>query len=209
VITAEANRRQVSVARTGEAPRLSPVFPADIGTVCASDDGGIVTVTTADFRTEIWRSDFSARQGLALDERPYFSGSWTPEKTDWVALSPDGQSALIRSSFWDPPNVEVFWLSLWDIQSGLPLMYREQFGDDGSVAGAVSSARFAADGHLTFIGGEPHSLELSPPAPLHQILPQYAEAIVGRRINTQGLAEPIPDRADRLVSGDKLLASIN
>jgi len=212
VITAEANRRRVSVARAGEAPRLSPIFAADIDVVCGSADGSIVTVTTANFRTEIWRWDFTERRGVALDERPYFAGGWTPEKTDWVALSPDGQRALIRSSFWDPPNVEVFWISLWDVQSGLPLMDRTEFGYDGLTDGVVLSARFATGGHLTFIGDEalaPRSLELVPPAPLRETLPQYAEAIVDRRINAQGLAERIPDRSGRLASGKDLLESMN
>jgi WD40 repeat protein len=210
VLTAATNR-QVGVARAGEAAKLSPLFTADIGVICAANDGSIVTVTTTDFRTEIWKSDFSERLGLILDEAAYFGAGLMPEKTDWVEISPDGQRAMIRSSFWDPPNVEVFWISLWDIQTGLPLMDRTKFATDGLTDRQVQSARFATDGHITFIGDEalaPQSLEVSPPAAFSQTLPQYVEALVNRSINAQGLPERIPDRADRLAAGNQLLESM-
>lgn len=210
ILTAEPNR-QVGAARAGETPKLSPPFAADLYVVCANSAGTIVTVTTADFRTEIWKADFSARLGPAINERQYFGEGSTPEKTDWVAISDDGTRALIRSSFWDPPNMEVFWISLWDIETGLPLMDRTQFYDDGLTDGVVRSARFAPDGHLTFIGDsalEPSSLQLTTPAALPAALPVYAEAIAGQSINTQGLAEVVPNRAERLDEGNKLLESL-
>lgn len=210
ILTAGADRR-VGVARGDEAPTLSPPFTADLYVICADAAGTMVTVTTSDFRTEIWAADFSRRLGPAINERSFFGEGSTPEKTDWVALSPDGRRALIRSSFWDPPNLEVFWISLWDVETGLPLMDRTRFDDDGLTDGVVRSARFSADGHVTFIGDEaltPHSLELATPPALPAALPDYAEAIAGQTITPEGLAEQVADRAERLVAGNRLLESL-
>ena len=127
------------------------------------------------------------------------------------AISPDGKRALIRSSFWNPPNLEMFWISLWDIESGLPLMDRTEFYDDGLTDGVIRSARFAPDGHITFIGDAalaPSSLELAMPAALPTALPGYAEAIAGQSINAEGLAVAVPNRAGRLVEGNKLIESL-
>lgn len=79
ILTAEANR-QVGAAQAGEPAKLSPPFAADLYVVCANDAGSIVTVTTSDFRTEIWTSDFSARLGPAINERPYFGEGATPKR---------------------------------------------------------------------------------------------------------------------------------
>lgn len=210
VLTVEPGRR-VGATRGGGATKLSPPFSADLHTVCASADGTMVTITTGDFRTEIWTADFSARRGPAIDERAAFGEGSTPEKTDWVAISPDGTRALIRSSFWNPPNLELFWLSLWDIESGLPLMDRTEFADDGLTDGVVRSARFTSEGDVAFVGDEalqPTSLELAMPSALPTALPGYAEAIAGQSINAEGLAIAVPNRTERLVDGNKLIESL-
>ena len=203
--------RRLGVTPRGGTKILSPAFSADLTLACASADGATVTVTTADYRTEIWKSDFSTRLGPALNEKIWFGEGSTPEKTDWVAISPDGTRALIRSSFWDPPNLELFWISLWDIESGLPLMDRTEFADDGLTDGVVRSARFAADGHITFIGDTalvPSSLELTMPPGLPAALPDYAEAIAGQSITVEGLAEPVANRATRLEAGSRVIAAL-
>lgn len=211
VLTIEPGRR-VGVARKGEAPMLSPAFSADLHTVCASGDGKIVTITTGDFRTEVWTSDFATRLGPAIDERAQFGEGSTPEKTDWVAISPDGKRALIRSSFWDPPNLEMFWISLWDIETGLPLMDRTEFADDGLTDGVVKSARFTANGDVAFLGDKTFAaasaIELTIPAALPEALPGYAEALAGQSINAEGLAATVPDRSERLVAGSRLVESL-
>ncbi|HZY68836.1 MAG TPA: toll/interleukin-1 receptor domain-containing protein [Devosia sp.] len=210
VLTAEPDRR-VGATPSGGETAFSPPFTADLYVVCASADGKVVTVTTADFRTEIWRADFSARLGPALNERTLFGEGSTPEKTDWVAISPDGKRAMIRSSFWNPPNLEVFWMSLWDIETGLPLMDRSEFADDGLTDGVVRSARFTPEGHVTFIGDEalsPTTLELAVPEAVPPALPDYAEAIAGQSINAEGLAVAVPNRAERLDQGNALLTSL-
>lgn len=210
VLTIEPGRR-VGVSRAGGETKLSPPFAADLHTVCASADGSMVTITTGDFRTEVWNADFSARRGPAIDERAAFGEGSTPEKTDWVAISPDGKRAMIRSSFWDPPNLEVFWISLWDIESGLPLMDRTEFYDDGLTDGVIRSARFTPDGDISFVGDEalaPTSLELAMPAALPAALPDYAEAIAGQTIDAEGLAVAVANRAERLVEGNKLIESL-
>lgn len=210
VLTVEAGRR-VGVARAGAQMKLSPPFAADLHTVCASADSAIVTITTGDFRTEVWNADFSSRRGPAIDERAAFGEGTTPEKTDWVAISPDGKRAMIRSSFWNPPNLEIFWISLWDIESGLPLMDRTEFYDDGLTDGVIRSARFTPDGDITFVGDAalvPASLELAMPSALPAALPDYAEAIGGQTIDAEGLAVAVANRAERLVEGNKLIESL-
>lgn len=210
VLTAEPDRR-VGVSRTGGETHYSPAFTADLYVVCASDDGTIVTITTSDFRTEIWNAELSARLGPALNERSQFADGATPEKPDWVAISPDGKRALLRSSFWNPPNLELFWISLWDIESGLPLMDRTEFADDGLTDGVVRSARFTPAGDLTFVGDTalvPTSLELAMPPVVPAALPDYAEAIAGQSINSEGLAIAIPNRASLLAAGNGLIEGL-
>jgi len=210
ILTVEEGRR-IGVTRPGQPMTLSPTFAADLVVACASSDGALVTITSADFRTEIWKADFSERLGPALNEKLWFDEDATPEITDWVAISPDGTRAMIRSSFWNPPNLELFWISLWDIGTGLPLMDRMMFADEGLSDDEVQSARFTPDGHISFVGGkdlEPSSLELGVPPALPQALPTYAEAIAGQSINRQGLAEPVANRADRLEAGNALIDTL-
>ena len=46
------------------------------------------------------------------------------------------------------------------------------------------------------------------PAALPAALPGYAEAIAGQSINAEGLAVAVPNRAERLVEGNKLIESL-
>ncbi len=90
-------------------------------------------------------------------------------------------------------------------------MDRTEFADDGLTDGVVRSARFAADGHITFIGDTalvPSSLELTMPPGLPAALPDYAEAIAGQSITVEGLAEPVANRATRLEAGSRVIAAL-
>jgi len=209
-LTMEPGRR-VGVAAAGLPKAVSPAFVSDIEVVCASADGKLVAVTTTDFRTEIWTADFAGRVGQPLDEKRRFGDGLTPDKTDWVQLSADGRTALVRSSFWDPPNVDYFWLNVWDIDSGLPLIDRVQMADDGLTDGVIRSATLdQQSGHLIYIGDAamvPQSIEVAPPAQVAALLPQYSEAIAGQTIDSEGIAVAVPDRAERLAAGVPLPAA--
>jgi hypothetical protein len=210
VLSIEDGRR-VGVSRDGLPPALAPAAWADIHTVCANAAGTIVSITSADFRTEFWTADLSTRLGPGINERAFFGNGLTPDKTDWVALSEDGSRALVRSSFWNPPNMEIFWLSLWDIETGLPLMDRTEFQDDGLTDGVIKSARFTPDGQIAFIGDKaltPQTLALSAPPALPTALPAYAEALANQTITDAGLAESVPDRTSRLVEGNRLIGEL-
>lgn len=196
--------RQVKLSRPGSKPVLSPAFDADVALVCASASGDLAAVTTANFRTEIWTSDFSRRLGPPLDERRFFKEQPVPEKTDWVKLSADGKKALIRSSFWDAPNMDIFWINLWDVDSGLPLMDRTRFADDNLTEGAVQSAAIdPGTGRVVYLtGSRPvRSVQVDAPTQVKSWLPDFAEAATGLSINPQGLPVRIEDRATRLKDG--------
>lgn len=199
--------RRVGAARDGQPPALAPAAWADVHTVCANAAGTIISITSADFRTEFWTPDFSTRLGPGINERAVFGNGLTPDKTDWVTISEDGSRALVRSSFWNPPNMEIFWISLWDIETGLPLMDRTEFQDDGLTDGVIKSARFTPDGQIAFIGDKalmPQALALSAPPALPTALPTYAEALANQTITDAGLAESVPDRTSRLAEGNRL-----
>lgn len=204
VVLRLAGPRQVEVEQAGVAAR-SPVLASDVVVTCASDDRQIVSVTTADFRTVLWTQDFRQAMGPPLDERPLNTGSRVADTTDWVQVDRERKRALVRSSFWDPPNIEYAWITVWDVAAGLPLADRTLFIDDVGGEGVITSASFdPQSGELAYLAWrQPPSrgLGLDVPAALGELLPSYVEAIGGRVVNADGLLEPITDRAERLAAG--------
>jgi hypothetical protein len=209
-LSVEEARRAVVTHRDGTVA-VSPKLLASIMTICASADGQFVSLTTDDFKTEIWTADFSRRIGPALDEGPYLDVGWpTPIIVDWVQLSPDAKLALTRSSFWDPPNMEYFWLTLWDTGTGLPLSEHKLFVDEGN-GDEITSATIDPDlGWIAYLSaGKPTGagLDLTPPDPVMGGLADYMEGVVGQKIDPTGLTEPVANRSERLAAGNALLRS--
>lgn len=202
-------RRQIEVTRAGDHAfkAVSPVFQTDLASACLDAIGEHVLTTTNDFRTEIWTLDFARRLGPPLDERPSFGPYGTPGKTDWAMLSPGGSLALVRSSFWDPPNMQHYWFSLWNVANGTIAMDRRHVQDDGDGAPGddiPDAASFAAkpDALTYFRTARPVSaLQLTPPPGVSTWLPDLAEAVGGITYDSESLPVQVADRAARLRRG--------
>lgn len=201
ISVALASSRQATITPRGGAAATSPLYAAPIALVCASTDGRFVTLTTTDFRTEAWMADFTRRLGSAIDERPFFGAGSTPEKTDWVKLSPDGTQLLLRSSFWQGPNEDTSWVSLWDLQSGLPLI--DRIKDVQYDFDAQGAAFEPATGDVLLVRGDKPlgRVVVNTPANSAAWLPGFAEATAGVSIGEEGLAREITGRPAALADG--------
>jgi len=199
--------RRISLSKAGADPILSPDFGAAVRLACASHDGTYVMVTTANFRTEIWTADFARRHGQTLDERPLFD-SGVPAQTDWIRLSADGSKALMRSSIWVGPNLDTYWITLWDVASGISLIDRVRGVDDEMTdQGAVFDP---ATGDIIYVAGTTplRSIEIEAPESARAWLPDLSEAAMGRSIADDGLARTIEDRPAKLADGFGRLESL-
>src|SRR5262249_3253785 len=112
------SNREVRIKRGGSPVGNSIAFGADIKLVCALNNGAYFSFSLDGFRTEIWDRDLKRRLAPPINEWMLFTGHDTPQKTTDVSLSQDGSRAVVRSTIWIPPNVGIFWASVWDVASG-------------------------------------------------------------------------------------------
>ncbi|MEO6014246.1 MAG: hypothetical protein ABIQ30_11775 [Devosia sp.] len=185
--------------KTFDSPRLD----GDVRLVCADPAGKYITVTTAGFRTLVWSSDFARRLGPVIDESTMMDPFATAMNTDWVQLSADARTALTRSSdgFGRAPYVTA-----WNIATGLPLMNRQLLVE--TTTGGQVSATLDADGNLFGVdrnGTPTRVIELRPPPALRGVVPDYLEALGGRRLGTNGAIEPVLGRIEAIANGNKAL----
>src|SRR5262249_37937156 len=120
------NRDELAVydTRTSQAERIQwkHMFPAPI--VCAKFVGKQqwLLVQTDAFVTEIWNPRSGQRMGAPIDETRLFTRAETPAKPLASAFDADGGKVLTRSFFFDPPNADNYWYTVWDLTSGIPLV---------------------------------------------------------------------------------------
>ena len=176
--------------------------------VCLNGAGDRLAVTTSDFVTEVWATDFSRRYGLPLVERRLFGSGRRPATTEMTVLSSDGKSAAVETFFFDPPNVEYRWLSFWDLESALPLVDRVPFGDDDLSGQSIG---MDASGHYLVVvvednkgkenGRQIPSLQVVPPPSVATWIADFAEAIGGLSLDDAGNLVPVADRLAKLDRG--------
>ncbi len=186
-------------------------FPPDLRYVGIARHGFAVVTTDGRFVTEVWSPDLTRRLGPAIHEASLFRPREVPERMPAVDVDVAKGLVLTWSHYWDAPNLALYWRTVWDLETGVPLSDRAAFGDDGSDLAektAVDAARLAADGDAVLQLGGPAKqaravrsrLELEPPAAARAWLPDLAEAIGGVTIDERGNAVPLPERAARLRS---------
>ncbi|HEY4308802.1 MAG TPA: hypothetical protein VGN12_05050 [Pirellulales bacterium] len=178
-------------------------------------NGDVLVAQTDSFTTEVLNSNTGERIGSAIEERrlfgddvkgseplaSYFGGSLRPA----IPLASDLGAArnllLTRSFFWDPPNLGYYWFTVWDIESGLPLIDVERGGeavakDEDSV---LNYAYVSPDQRFLFLEGDDpnktnRSILLLPTPELRAILPKAAEAFGGLKVESDGSFTVVPDR---------------
>ena len=207
--------RQLRIVGPSGPPLMSASFAADIVVVCLNDARDRIAVTTSDFVTEVWATDFSRRYGLPLVERSLFGSERRPATTEMTLLSSDGKSAAVETYFFDPPNAEYRWLSFWDLESALPLVDRVPF-DDYDLNG--QSIEMDASGHYLLVIVEDNkgkdedrqilSLQVVPPPSVATWIADFAEAIGGLSLDDAGNLLPVADRRAKLERGTRALAAL-
>jgi hypothetical protein len=209
--------RRVAVTDHGVQRSISPSFAADVVLTCLGPAGDRLAITTTNFVTEIWATDFSRKFGLPINERPLFGSGNTPTEPQIAVIAPDGKGVMTESFLWVAPNLANYWLTLWDLDIGAPLTDRVHFGED--FAGdekAVQSARFDATGrYLLFVYEEDKSkpvpvawVQLQPPAAVADWIADFAEAVGGVALDAEGVPGPTPDRLARIKFGLEQLARV-
>ncbi len=201
--------RKFEVVANGKTS-VSPTLDVDLELVCLDQNNARVSLTTEDFVTRIWDTGLTAMAGQPLDEKRYFQSRPTPESTKSVVLTANGDRALVRSFFWDPPNVAYWWFNLWDSGTALPLFDRKQsidWSDKPVPENALldSSERFVLFAHGTKRDRASilEYIQIKPPEGIAAWLPDFAEAIAGQTFDDQGLPIniPAPERTRRLTTG--------
>jgi hypothetical protein len=215
----ELNRvgtRQLSVVSQGIQVATSPTFSNEVILTCLGERRDSVAVTTSDFVTEIWTIDFSTRLGPPILERRVFREGETPVSTKRVSISPDNKTALIESSFWNPPNLELQWYSFWDLDTSLPLMDRTRFERGISDGDEVEQAQIDPTAQYIIFAGQSKEqklvalswLHLAWPKTANNWIPDFAEAIGGVSINNEGVLEPVAERAKKISQGYENIAKL-
>jgi hypothetical protein len=174
--------------------------------VCGNTSTELVVVGLEGFVSQVWRADLSERIGEDLDEKALIRDGRRPRDFEGAFLSPDGALLAVKTSFYDPPNLQLAWYSLWDVNTGVPIGGRVEFADDGlsTKLPVPDVALFSRDGDVVaFASGcaqekcqVVRSIELRVPDEFRAGLPRIAEAIAGVRYEPRGALVSVPD-ADR------------
>ncbi len=198
-------RIKVFFAEDDQKELASPEFSADLKVVCFSDSGEHIMTTDFEFVTEIWKSDFQTRLGPPINERRLFSPGQTADQAKSILLSRAEDMVLTRTFFWDPPNVAYYWITVWDVKTGLPLTDRTLYADDGFSEQVVDSAVFGkSDEYLLLIDTEDegskvlHVIQLHPPHKALSWLPDLIEALGGIELDERGNPVSVENRIEQL-----------
>ncbi len=97
-------------------------FPWPTVAVCADGRTDRLASGLDNRNVEIWRDDLSTRIGVPIDQLSYFKDKWRPDQLIHAQLSGDERRVLTVTHFCDPPNLGYFWISLYGIATGLPLV---------------------------------------------------------------------------------------
>jgi hypothetical protein len=151
--------------------------------------------------------------GPPLDEKRLFKANDAADYTRWVKLHPSGRYALSVSTFWNPPTWAEAWLSLWDRQTGLPLMDRQNFsgpvrpeGTDFELDRSQTIIRFSPKMSDEKVRPSWH-LQIVPSRPSYVWLADLAEALGGIALNSRNMPEPVANRSSKLEAGMNALVT--
>jgi WD40 repeat protein len=152
-----------------------PIQPAERMILAQfSPDGRKIVTFSTDHTVRLW----DAATGEQLTKPLKHQG-----EAVYAQFSPDCRR-IVTSSWWDHAAL------LWDVETGLPLSQPLRH-DNWNLY-----ASFSPDGRWIVTAGNDRKAKLweipLAPLPIPEWLPDLAEALVGRRLNAQGLREHVP-----------------
>ncbi|MES2659738.1 MAG: toll/interleukin-1 receptor domain-containing protein [Verrucomicrobiota bacterium] len=157
-----------------------------------------VVAQTEFFSTEIWNVRNDVLLHPVIDEAALFTADTSSDTVLLSSLSADGTLALTRSFFWDPPNVGIYSITVWDTATGKPVSDRIRLIDDVAAdETAPNHAEFGSDGKFLLFGrsgedAKPEitgSLQLVPPISVQPFIADLAEVLGGLRLKVDGNLE--------------------
>ncbi len=176
-------------------------FSSPVCRVCFERGGQLLVVRTDDFRTEVIGADSGRRVGSPIDETRAFGDSMpkTPSDSSVGTLS---DLVLTTSFSWEPPNLALYWFTVWDLASGLPLT---DVLECDSESGEEDSACFSPDDRFLLLGSDSTSqaircIQLDPPPEIRGLLPDAAEALGGLALASDGSFLSVTNRLRKVES---------
>lgn len=186
--------------RSAEDSARTARLPVDIAVACFDRSGTRVAIYRVDHRVEIHPLDLSGPLYPIIDEVAFFGAS----PADKLESRLVGDRVILRNFLFDPPNLSLTWMSVWDAASGLPLTDQFLFTSDDDEL--IADARLVSDGsRLRFLGREIGSgdaplspmrfFTVTPPETVAAVLPDLMEAVGGVRFGADGAIVPVENRA--------------
>lgn len=108
--------------------------PVDVGREIADitpGAGDALAVGFADFSYRVFSPSTGAPVSALMDEKLFFAQGGQPDAVESMRLSPSGSRLLTRTQHWEPPNVMVNYLMVWDCATGVPMSDRWMDADEG------------------------------------------------------------------------------
>lgn len=198
-------------ATQGNRPLWSKTLGAPVLYVSSNAESFVVQTTS--FITEVLESASGSLAGPPINERRLFTEDTTPVKPLRSSLDSSGKLVLTRSFMWNPPNVGIYYITLWDKSSGTPLSDRVTLHND-IVNESTDHAEFSGDGKWLLFGGMEdaekavkYGINLGPPEKLRQELANLAEALGGLKMAEDGSFLQTENRAVTVVAMQKKLTA--
>jgi hypothetical protein len=113
-----------------------------------------------------------------MDEKLFFAQGGQPDAVEAMRLSPSGRRLLTRTQHWEPPNVMVNYLMVWDCATGVPMGDRWMDADEGLEDPPKDRRLFIDDARVT-AGGV---LRYHAQAEEFAVLAEIAENLGGLRL---------------------------
>jgi len=155
--------KSLTIMDTTGALIASRVFRWPIVAVCTTGTNDALAVAFDNLNVEIWRADLSKQIGTRIKQLSYFKRTRRPDQFLSAQLSKDKRKILTVTHFWDPPNLAYYWISLYDISTGLPLIEILEYFDVGSSAtGHINFGILSNDGSRILLGDGPSDAAFEP-----------------------------------------------
>jgi hypothetical protein len=190
---------ELKVINASEAVEWSRRFSSPIAHARFSGPDSVIA-QTGFFSTEMLDVRKDTLMHPVIDEASTFTADTRSDTVLLSSLSADRTLTLSRSFFWDPPNVGVYYFTVWDTATGKPVSDRIRLVDNVALDQiAANHAEFSTDGRFLLFGrsGEDakpditDTLQLVPPDPILPVIADLAEALGGLRLKADGNLEPV------------------